>query len=83
MGSACGIFKLLSINQIHDQTFNTHSISLKRISEFFRMPVYILGIQPENIDFGENLSYLVKNVADRIINHINKLEVHHGRTICM
>jgi len=83
LGSACGKFKLLSINQIHDLTFNTHSISLKRLSEFFRMPVYILGVQPENIDFGENLSYLVKNVADKIINHINKLEVHHGRTICM
>jgi len=83
MGSACATFKLLSINQIHDLTFSTHSISLKRLSEFFRMPVYILGIQPEKIDFGENLSYLVKNVADRIINQINRLEVHHGRTICM
>jgi hydrogenase 3 maturation protease len=78
MKSAAGTFKLLSINKIQDLTFNTHNISLKRLSEFFRMPVYILGIQPEKIDFGENISCLVKTVADRIINHINKQEVHHG-----
>jgi len=78
MMSAAGTFKLLGISQIIDLTFNTHNISLKRLSEFFRMPVYVLGIQPEKIDFGENISYLVKNVADRIINQINKQEVHHG-----
>ena len=83
MKSAPGTIKLFSINQIDDLTFNTHSISLKRLSEFFRMPVYILGIQPEKIDLGENLSYLVKNVADKIINQINRLEVHHGCRICL
>jgi hydrogenase 3 maturation protease len=78
MKSAPGTFKLLEINQINDFTFNTHNISLKRLSEFFAMPVYILGIQPEKIDFGENISYLVGDVADRIIKQINKPEVHHG-----
>lgn len=81
MKSPAGTFKLLSLSQIQDLTFNTHNISLKRLSEFFRMPVYILGIQPEKIDFGENISYFVKNVADRIINQINKQEVHHGSRI--
>ena len=83
MRSAAGTFKLLFLKQIRDQTFNTHTISLKRLSEFFRMPVYVLGIQPEKIDFGENLSYLVKNVADRIINQINRMEVHHGYRVCL
>ena len=78
MGSAPGTIKIMSVSKIDDLTFNTHNISLKRISEFFSMPVYVLGIQPEKIDFGENISYLVKNVADRIINQINKQEVHHG-----
>jgi hydrogenase 3 maturation protease len=71
MKSVAGTFKLLSLNQIQDMTFNTHNISLKRLSEFFRMPVFILGIQPENIDFGENISYLVKKFADKIIKQIN------------
>jgi hydrogenase maturation protease len=83
MKSAAGTFTLLTLNQIHDLTFNTHNISLRRLSEFFSMPVYILGIQPEKIDFGENISYIVKNVADKIIKQINKQEVHHGSRISM
>jgi hydrogenase 3 maturation protease len=76
--SPAGTFKLLTTSKIQDLTFNTHNISLKRLSEFFSMPVFILGIQPEKIGFGENISYLVKNVADKIIKQINKQEVHHG-----
>jgi hydrogenase maturation protease len=71
LGSAPGAIKLLKINQIQDITFNTHNISLQKLSDFFEMPVYILAIQPEKIEFGENISYLVKNIADIIINQIN------------
>ena len=81
--SVAGTLKLLSLNQIQDLTFNTHNISLRRLSDFFPMPVYILAIQPGKIDFGENISYLVKNVADKIIKRINKQEVHHGSRISM
>jgi len=69
--SPAGTFKILEVNQVQDLTFNTHNISLRRLSDFFEMPVYILGIQPEKVDFGENISYLVKDIADRIINQIN------------
>ena len=69
-----GSFKLLDVNQIQDLTFNTHNISLKRLSDFFAMPVYILAIQPEKIHFGENISYIVKNIAEKIINQINGQE---------
>jgi hydrogenase maturation protease len=78
MKASPGTCKLLDICEIEDNTFNTHNISVRRLSEFFDMPVFILGIQPEKIDFGENISYLVKNVADQIIKQINKQEVHHG-----
>jgi hydrogenase 3 maturation protease len=79
--SVAGTFKILDINQVQDFTFNTHNISLKRLSDFFKMPVFILGIQPEKIDFGENISYLVKNIADKIIKLINKQEVNYGSRI--
>ena len=69
--SPAGTFKILEVNQVQDLTFNTHNISLRRLSDFFEIPVYILGIQPEKVDFGENISYLVKDIADRIINQIN------------
>jgi hypothetical protein len=35
------------------------------------MPVYLLGIQPEKINFGENMSHIVKEEANKIINTIN------------
>lgn len=81
--SEVGTFKLLTLNQIQDLTFNTHNISLRRLSEFFSMQVFVLGIQPEKIDFGENISYLVKNVANKIIKQINKQEVHYGCRISL
>jgi len=83
MKEVAGTFRLMRLNQINDLTFNTHNISLRRLSEFFKMPVYILGIQPEKIEFGENISYLVKEVANKIIKLINKQEVHHGCRISM
>lgn len=83
MNSPPGTCKLLTLNQIQDTTFNTHNLSLRRVAEFFSMNVYILGIQPEKIDFGENISYLVEEVANKIIEQINKEEVHHGCTISM
>ena len=74
LGSAPGTFKLLELNQIQDLTFNTHNISLRRLADFFKMPVYILAVQPEKVDFGENISYLVKSIANKIIKHINTQE---------
>lgn len=70
-GKSPGYSTLLPAEKIKDLTFNTHNISLNRISEFFKMPVYILGIQPKDIDFGENLSYIVIQVADKILKLIN------------
>ena len=67
-----GYFRLLKLESTEDQTFNTHNISLKRLTEFFEMPVWLLGIQPEEIDFGESLSDSVKESAERIIQMINQ-----------
>jgi hydrogenase 3 maturation protease len=78
MNSAPGTCKLLPVRLVKDLTFTTHNISLNRLSEFFIMPVYILGIQPKKIDFGEKISYIVKDVADKLIQLINKQEVHYG-----
>lgn len=73
-----GSYRLLSPDQIQDLTFNTHNISLNRLSDHFGMPVYVLAIQPEKIGFGENLSYIVQNAADKIVRLINTKEVHNG-----
>ena len=69
-----GSCKLIPVSQTEDLTFNTHNISLRRVSDFFEMEVYLMGIQPEKIDFGENMSYIVKEEADKIITFINSFE---------
>ncbi len=77
MKSEPGTIGFMPLEEINDLTFNTHNISLKRLKDFFQMKVFLLGIQPENIDFGENISYFVRKNADLILKQINK-EVNHG-----
>jgi len=83
MNVTAGTIKVLTFSQLADLTFNTHNISLRHLAEFFRMPVYILAIQAEKIDFGENISYIVKKAAHKILKHINEREVYHGSRISM
>lgn len=66
-----GTALLMPVENIMDITFNTHNISLKNISRFFDAEVFILGIQPVSVAFGENISYLVRSVSNEIINLIN------------
>lgn len=77
-GSPPGSYDLFPIEQVADLTFNTHNISLKRISEFFRKEALILAIQPQTIAFGENLSYLVLEACNEIVELINKKEEQNG-----
>jgi hydrogenase 3 maturation protease len=66
-----GTYRILGLEEITDLTFNTHNISLKRLGDFFNMPVWLLGIQPAEIDFGEFLTPPVRAAADNIIQIIN------------
>jgi len=71
MGEQPGTIKLLKLDEIKDFTTNTHNISLKKISEFFNAQVFILGIQPLSVAFGEKISYIVARSAKNIIKQIN------------
>ncbi len=66
-----GYWNLVPIEKILDHTMHTHTISIKRISEFFEMPAYILGVQPKNVKFGEIFSKEVLNSANNLIELIN------------
>lgn len=66
-----GFVDILPIEQIQDFTVNTHTISVKRISEFFKMKTFILGVQAENVRFGEEFSKGVINSANELIKKIN------------
>ena len=79
MHSPPGTWDLIAPEQVNDLTFNTHNISLKKLSGFFRKEVLVLAIQPETVAFGENLSYIVLDACRQIIDLINKKEVQNGR----
>jgi hydrogenase 3 maturation protease len=67
-----GFFKLLPVEQVQTHSVSTHHISLKQVSELFRMPVWVLGIQPRDTTSGENMSPEVKRTADRIIRELGR-----------
>ena len=67
-----GFFKMLEIHEMPDNTFHTHTVSLRRISEFFEMKVFLLGVQPKNVKFGEEFTQPVQAAADKIIAWINQ-----------
>lgn len=66
-----GYFKLLPIKNITEDVIHSHHVTLSRISEFFKMPVFVLGIQPERLCVGEDLSESVKEAGNRILSMIN------------
>ena len=67
-----GYLNLFTVDKIQDNSLHTHTISLGRISEFFEMKTYILGIQPEFVGFGEEISQVVKDKADEVVAFINE-----------
>ena len=72
LGQSPGSYRLLALSEVEDITFNTHNISLGRLGDFFHMPSYILGIQPESVAFGDQLSPRVKDAARQLIKLINQ-----------
>ncbi|SRR6056297_232671 len=68
-----GYWDILPVEKINGFITNTHNISLNKVSELFNKKTYILGIQPRDIHFGENLTSGIKETADRIIDKINRL----------
>lgn len=69
-GKKPGYYDLLPVKEITSFALNTHNISLGHISDFFNMPVYILGVQPDNTSFGEEMSLQIRKSADQIVRQI-------------
>ena len=68
-----GYWDLLPVEKVTGITTNTHNISLNKVSELFNKQTYILGIQPGDLNFGENMTADVKKSADKIIYQIEHL----------
>ncbi len=68
-----GYSKMLSLEQIREDAVHSHHLTLSKVSEFFAMPVYVLGIQPGNIKVGEEMTREVTDAGARLIRFFHTL----------
>lgn len=73
-GMQPGSYKLVPVNEVINTTSNTHNLSIRTISSFLQTgDQWVLGIQPENVSFGLELSESVKSAAGKIIRTLIQL----------
>jgi len=69
-----GTVKIVDEINIPEKSLSTHNISLKvfvgLLKQFTQAKVFLIGIQPENMDYVEGLSKTVKASADRLVEQI-------------
>ena len=64
---------IIPVGQTNEFTISSHNISLKRVSEFLKMEVHVLGVQPADLRVGEHLTPVVRESAEKIIEIIRKI----------
>jgi hydrogenase maturation protease len=70
-GREPGYAELSPVDRLLDFTTHTHNISLRKTLELFHAMIWVLGIQPESVAFGEHISQAVVRTADDIVRMIN------------
>ena len=68
-----GYADIIPVGLTNEFTISSHNISLKRVAEFLKMEVYVLGVQPADLRVGEHLTPVVKESAEKIIEIIRKV----------
>jgi hydrogenase 3 maturation protease len=68
-----GYSDIIPIGQTNEFSISSHNISLKRVSEFLKMEVYVIGVQPSEMRVGEHLTPVVRKSAEKIIEIISEI----------
>ncbi len=68
-----GYADIIPVEQTKEFTISSHNISLKRVSEFLKMEVYVLGVQPADLRVSEHLTPVVRESAEKIIDLIRQI----------
>jgi len=68
-----GYADIIPVSEINEFTITSHNISLKRVAEFLKMEVHVLGVQPGDLRVGEHLTPVVRETAEKIIEIIKKI----------
>jgi hydrogenase 3 maturation protease len=67
-----GYWQCMPLTLLHDTTTGTHHVSLGNLAVFFRAEIWVLGIQPADVSFGEGISPEVLGASKDIIDMINR-----------
>ena len=74
LGRAPGEYEILKKEDILKSGFSTHDISphmfIEYLQEQTRADIYMLGVQPKSVDFGEEMSPEVKKTLEEITDLI-------------
>jgi len=72
-----GQYKILKPSDILKSGFTTHDLSPRMFIEYIKnetkADIYILGVQPQNIAFGDEMSYNVKMTLENLTKLMKEL----------
>jgi hydrogenase 3 maturation protease len=76
LGEEPGDFKIIEREAIGGVSFSTHMLPLKMLTDYVVMTtgceVVIVGVQPENLEFGGEMSEVVKKAAKEFVEEFVK-----------
>lgn len=71
LGQGPGTIRAVDIKSVKNNGFDTHSVSLKLLTDFLKndlpgLRVLVVGIQPKNVGFGSRLSPEVEKAVESL-----------------
>ncbi|RLG54797.1 MAG: hypothetical protein DRN95_08500 [Candidatus Hydrothermarchaeota archaeon] len=78
LGRSAGTWELLEPEDIIKSGFTTHDMSARMFLEYLQevsgTKVYMLGIQPQNVDWGKEITEVLRERVEEIVNLIMEAE---------
>jgi hydrogenase 3 maturation protease len=73
MGKRAGEVGMFSKEQVSKISFDTHKASVRVFAEMFEGEFYLVGIQPKNIELGENISKECLDAYEKVVEVVKKI----------
>jgi hydrogenase 3 maturation protease len=71
LGASPGTIKIIEEDDIRDESLSTHNVSLRLVAKYLQKEtsadVFLLGIQPQNTEFGGEISESVRKALEKVV----------------